>query len=115
MILLSFDIDGTLEWGDPPGPLSLQMAVDAKARGYIVGSSSDRLLAEQRAMWATIDFDYDFVSHKHQLTEETSRFGCTRQIHIGDTELDKYYAELAGFEFYWCTEVPAPATPGWIL
>ena len=48
MILISFDIDGTLEMGDPPGPIPLALVRLAKERGYVVGSSSDRTLLDQR-------------------------------------------------------------------
>jgi hypothetical protein len=114
-ILVSFDIDGTLEVGDPPGPIPLSVVADARARGYIVGSASDRTVGEQRAMWSAAGIEVDFIGHKHHLTANTERFGCTRLIHIGDTEADRYYAELAGFEFHWVTELPAPETPGWIF
>ena len=43
MILVSFDIDGTLEVGDPPGPIELALVRRAKALGYIVGSASARV------------------------------------------------------------------------
>ena len=39
--LISFDIDGTLEFGDPPGVLTVEMVRAAQNLGYIVGSCSD--------------------------------------------------------------------------
>src|SRR5258708_2777290 len=51
MILVSFDIDGTLEVGDPPGPLTLDMVRLAKSSGWVIGSASDRTVAEQEKMW----------------------------------------------------------------
>jgi len=52
LILVSFDIDGTLIAGDPPGPILFEHVLAAKARGYVIGSSSDRTLGEQRHIWA---------------------------------------------------------------
>ena len=36
----------------------------------------------------------------------TSRFGCQRMLHIGDTSMHAYYARLAGLEFYDVTGLP---------
>ena len=47
-ILVSFDIDGTLETGDPPGPITMEMVGMAQAQGCIIGSCSDRPLPSQR-------------------------------------------------------------------
>jgi hypothetical protein len=114
MMLVSFDIDGTLETGDPPGPVTLDVVTEAKRRGYVVGSASDRTLAEQRRMWSGAGIDVDFVGHKHHLTELTSPFGCTRLVHIGDTAVDQHYAQLAGFEFWHVDQLPEPMTPEWL-
>jgi hydroxymethylpyrimidine pyrophosphatase-like HAD family hydrolase len=94
--LVSFDIDGTLEAGDPPGPVTFALVARARARGYVIGSASDRTLAEQRAIGQTAGISVDFVCHKHRLLESTSQFNCQRMLHIGDTSLDGYYARLAG-------------------
>ena len=40
-ILVSFDIDGTMEFGDPPGPVPAAVARELVGRGYIVGVASD--------------------------------------------------------------------------
>ena len=42
--LISFDIDGTLEIGDPPGLIPLDAVRRAIALGFVVGSCSDRPL-----------------------------------------------------------------------
>ena len=41
-ILISFDIDGTLEVGDPPGPLTMDMVRIVQDKGFLIGSCSDR-------------------------------------------------------------------------
>ena len=40
--LVSFDIDGTLESGDPPGGITMDMVRKALDLGYLVGSCSDK-------------------------------------------------------------------------
>jgi hypothetical protein len=114
LILVSFDIDGTLIAGDPPGPILFEHVAAAKSRGYIVGSSSDRTLSEQRQIWASGGVEVDFMCNKHRMIETTAHFNVTRRLHIGDTNSDEYYAKLAGFEFLYVTEIPEPTTKGWI-
>ena len=116
MILLSLDIDGTLEVGDPPGTIPLALVQRARNLGYIVGSSSDRVVSDQERLWARHGVTMDFVGHKHKLDEVKARFPqATRWIHIGDGNADEVYALRHGFEFHWVWEVPAEGTPGWIF
>ena len=114
-LLISFDIDGTLAVGDPPGPITLQMVAATQARGHVIGSASDRTLSEQRQIWAAAGISVDFMCNKHQLPQHITGFGCRRMVHIGDTFVDAHYARLHGFEFFFATEVPAPGTAGWIF
>jgi len=115
MILVSFDIDGTLETGDPPGPLTLDMVRLAKSSGWVIGSASDRTVSEQEKMWQSADISVDFVGHKHMLQGIKGRFSCRRHIHIGDTNIDERYAREAGFEFFYANEIPLPGASGWVL
>jgi hypothetical protein len=115
MILVSFDIDGTLEAGDPPGPLPMQLVRRAKEIGYVVGSASDRTLRDQRRIWRDHGIDVDFVSHKHHLDDIRGQFDCSRLVHIGDTHVDEHYATLAGFEFWFVDRLPVDGTSGWIF
>ena len=39
--LVSFDIDGTLEIGDPPGIITIGAVHTARRLGYLVGTCSD--------------------------------------------------------------------------
>ena len=112
--LVSFDIDGTMEFGDPPGPVSLEMVRESKRRGHVVGSASDRTLLEQRRLWEKAGIEVDFVSHKHFLEDTKASFPSDRLIHIGDTDVDEYYALLAGFEFFHVSSLPAPASLNWV-
>jgi len=105
--LVSFDIDGTLEVGDPPGVVTLELVRRARLLGHVVGSSSDRVVRDQEKLWATHLVEMDFVGHKHHLDEIKGRFpDVTRWIHIGDTHIDEHYALMYGFEFYLPGELP---------
>ena len=107
-ILLSFDIDGTLEVGDPPGVLTMDMVRMVVGDGFLIGSCSDRPMSAQRAIWEAHDIPYDFVIPKHMLAEVKAKFEADRYFHVGDREdLDKKYALEAGFEFLWPDEAAA--------
>ena len=110
-ILLSFDIDGTLETGDPPGPVTLDMVRYAKEIGCIIGSASDRSITSQKEMWERNNIEVDFVSNKHVLIEIKQRFEADYYLHMGDRELDRQFALEAEFEFMWMDEA---ATQPWI-
>lgn len=115
VILVSFDIDGTLEVGDPPGPVTINMVHRAKELGYVIGSSSDRTRLDQRNLWEALGIVVDFVSHKHHLHEVRAQFDCRRYVHIGDTIVDELYSTRAGFEFTNVEVLPIMGAPGWIL
>jgi hypothetical protein len=98
-VVVSFDIDGTLESGDPPGPLTLALVRQAQARGWIVGSCSDRTLREQREMWLQTGVEPDFVVVKNNLRSVSDLYPLGRLIHIGDSGVDEQCARLGGFEY----------------
>ncbi len=113
LILISFDIDGTLDVGDPPGVLSMDMVRRAQAKGFVIGSCSDRPLSTQRAIWVAHDIRAEFTVSKHMLPEVKAEFRADAYYHIGDREdLDKRYALAAGFEFLWPDEA---LTKAWFL
>ena len=99
--LVSFDIDGTLEAGDPPGPVTMSMVRKAQAHGCIIGSSSDRPLPVQKSIWDRHRIEVSFISHKQDLPDVRSRFPADQYYHIGDTEMDQQMAREAGFNFIW--------------
>ncbi len=100
-ILISFDIDGTLEVGDPPGPVTLDMVRRARESGCIIGICSDRTLGSQQELMDRNNIHMDFMSLKHNMKEVRAAFKAERYYHIGDTELDKHFALSAGFDFLW--------------
>ena len=106
-ILLSFDIDGTLELGDPPGGITIEMVRRAYERGFIVGSCSDRPLSSQRALWERIEITPEFIKSKHQLGEVRSQVVADAYYHIGDRDTDFQIAEQAEFGFWWTHEAVA--------
>jgi hypothetical protein len=97
--LISFDIDGTLEVGEPPGLITMAMVRDIKAMGYVIGSCSDRPLSYQRHMWESHHIVVDFTALKHQLAEVKAQFQAEAYYHVGDTEMDRFFADRAGFRF----------------
>ena len=114
MTLVSFDIDGTLEIGDPPGIITIAAVQTARRLGYLVGTCSDRPLAHQRQLWERLALSPDFTALKHRLAEVRAAFAATAYYHIGDTDVDEHFARQAGFEFVWVEqlhEAVGPWTP----
>lgn len=97
--LISFDIDGTLEVGEPPGPITLAMVRRARELGYIVGSCSDRPVGLQRAMWERLGIAIDFTVLKHRLGDARAQFAADEYAHVGTADRDDHYSEIAGFTF----------------
>ena len=97
--LISFDIDGTLETGDPPGIITMARVRHALELGYIIGSCSDRPVSHQQRMWEQHGIAVAFTVLKHQLDRVKAEFSAARYIHIGDTNMDQHYAERNGFEY----------------
>ncbi len=97
--LVSFDIDGTLEVGEPPGIVPVTLVARAKRLGYVIGSCSDRPITFQQALWERLGIAADFTVLKHRLADVRARFAAAAYYHIGDTEVDERYATGAGFHF----------------
>ena len=97
--LISFDIDGTLEVGDPPGYITMARVRHALEPGYIIGSCSDRPVSHQQKMWLEHAIPVAFTVLKHQLEKVKAEFSAEEYLHIGDTNIDRHYAERAGFSF----------------
>ena len=105
VILISFDIDGTLEVGDPPGVLTMDLVRRTQEKGILIGSCSDRPISGQRVIWEQHNIPVDFAVSKQQLPDVKAKFEADIYYHIGDREdLDKKYALEAGFEFLWPDE-----------
>ena len=98
--LISFDIDGTLETGDPPGYITMALVRKAAELGYIIGSCSDRPVSHQQRMWLQHGITVSFTVLKHQLDQVRAEFSAEEYVHIGDTNMDRHYAELNGFAYF---------------
>ncbi len=97
--VLSVDIDGTLEIGEPPGIVPVALVRTAQRLGYLIGSCSDRPISFQEAMWERLAIRADFTVLKHRLADVRARFAAAAYYHIGDTEVDERFAREAGFRF----------------
>ncbi len=97
--LISFDIDGTLEVGDPPGYITMDMVRRAKSMGFIIGSCSDRTVSNQQEIWQRHGITVEFTVLKHRLDQVKEEFDAVEYYHIGDTNMDRHYAERAGFAY----------------
>jgi len=104
-MLVSFDIDGTLETGEPPGGVPIALVQRAKGLGYLVGSCSDRPVSHQQAMWERQRIAVDFTVLKHRLADVRARFQAAAYYHVGDTDTDEFFATAAGFRFLWADVV----------
>jgi hypothetical protein len=98
-MLVSFDIDGTLETGEPPGAVPIALVRRAKGLGYLVGSCSDRPVRHQQDMWEHQQIAVDFTVLKHRLADVKARFQAAAYYHVGDTDTDEFFATAAGFRF----------------
>jgi hypothetical protein len=98
-LVISFDIDGTLEFGDPPGPIPVSTVLGIQRAGVLVGSASDRLPADQRRLWENADVKVSFAVPKHTLADLAHRFRRYPVVHIGDGIGDRLAARAAGVRF----------------
>lgn len=114
-ILISFDIDGTLEVGEPQGCIEMDFVRAVRRKGCIVGSCSDRPISFQKRLWEQHDIAVDFTALKQNLDEVKARFAAAAYIHIGDTDVDEYFAEKAGFRFIRVDTMEWEEWSAWIL
>ena len=97
--LISFDIDGTLEVGEPPGSVTMDMVREAKRVGYLIGSCSDRTISSQQRIWEEHGIAVEFTVLKHKLGELKARFPAEVYFHVGDSDMDRHVSQQAGFCF----------------
>ena len=104
--LVSFDIDGTLEFGDPRGSITMDMVRKVQAMGIWVGSCSDRPVSYQQQLWDRQNMSVDFTVLKNRLDDVKAEFLASSFLHIGDTDMDEYFAGQAGFQFLLVDSLP---------
>jgi hypothetical protein len=77
----------------------MNMVRTAKGLGYIIGSCSDRTVSNQQRIWSDHDIPVEFTVLKHQLGLVKLEFDAEEYFHVGDTALDRYAADRAGFAY----------------
>lgn len=109
MWIISFDIDGTMEFGDPGGVLTREHVLGYRAQGALVGSASDRPESTQLLLWRTYGLEPDFVVLKHRMVGLREQFPDADAFwHVGDGSLDQRMSRQAGFTFFWPDQFPPP-------
>jgi hypothetical protein len=98
-VVVSLDVDGTMEFGEPPGPVTVEIVRLLLGAGHVVGCASDRTRTDQEQTWERAGLTLAFVGGKHHLDSVRARFPARRYVHVGDTHVDAHFAELHGFEF----------------
>ena len=98
-LVVSFDIDGTLEFGEPPGPIPVSTVLAVQRAGVVIGSASDRLPSDQHRLWQNTKVQVSFAVPKHTLSHLLDRFRRHPVIHIGDSIGDRLSARAAGAHF----------------
>ena len=101
MMIISLDIDGTLEVGDPAGSVSIEEVKGLRDMNAIIGSCSSNPIHEQEETWREIGIEPDFMVTKDYLNI-VKKFYPNADIfyHFGDLiGLDDVVAEQAGFTF----------------
>tara|TARA_B100000686_G_scaffold91110_1_gene97716 strand:+ start:421 stop:960 length:540 start_codon:yes stop_codon:yes gene_type:complete len=107
MLLVTFDIDGTMEFGDPVGVVTKEVVQFYRDNGVLVGSASDRTKSTQLNMWNSFGFQVDFAIVKHKIPELMEEYTqCKSFWHVGDRPVDQQIASNAGFTFFWPDQVP---------
>ena len=107
MWLITFDIDGTMEFGDPNGILTQEHVHYFRERGALVGSASDRPESTQWQMWREYGVEPDFVILKHRMPDLRERYPKAEAYwHVGDRPLDQQAAKSADFTFFWPDQFP---------
>ncbi len=97
--LISFDIDGTLEVGEPRGSITMDFVRAVQRMGCIIGSCSDRPLSFQQKMWQEHEIVADFTVLKQNLDDVKACFDADTYTHIGDSDADEFFALKSDFRF----------------
>ncbi len=111
--VVSFDIDGTLESGGPPGAVTRAHVLHQRELGHLIGSASDRTVTDQRRIWQALEIEPDFVVLKHRIAEVREMFPTVVEFwHVGDGRMDMYFAKEAGFTYFEPGEFSLSWAPG---
>lgn len=98
-LVVSFDVDGTVWFGDPPGPIAAGLIGALQLSPAVIGSASDRTVLDQRRLWRDVGVEPAFVVLKHRLHTITPEYADRVLVHIGDRFVDEIEAGNAGAIF----------------
>lgn len=111
LTVVSFDMDLTLSLPDDApgceGPVDIAVPKALAQAGAVVGTCSDRLPSEQRAIIAELGFSPHFAIPKELLALLVSILPGAAVIHIGDDdERDRKIAKKARAMHLWPDKIP---------
>lgn len=101
MNVISFDVDGTTIWGNPPGPITPEMIkVEIDKGNHVVGGSNHGI-PQQDAEFRAHGIKLLMVCQKVGLSKAKEKWmNAGRYIHVGDSiNDDGRAAKAAGFEY----------------
>ena len=98
-LVVSLDLDGTVWFGDPAGPIGEAFVTALREASIIVGSASDRTVRDQRRLWERAGIAPDFVVVKNHLRLVRPTYAASVFVHIGDRFADRLEADGAGAHF----------------
>jgi hypothetical protein len=58
-------------------------------------------VSNQQRIWLEHNIEVSFTVLKHQLDQVRAQFDAEQYFHIGDTNIDRHYAEKNGFAFFY--------------
>lgn len=96
-MLVAFDVDGTLECGNPQGPIKLDILKRMKNEGMVIGIISPSLFRVKKELGKLLDF-YK-AGPKEEVMREIRMSYSGRVLYIGDSIHDELAAAKALWEF----------------
>jgi hypothetical protein len=101
--VVAFDVDGTLEYGDPEGPIKLERVKQLKDEGFSVGIIGAREKVEN--LLPNLDFYSPGDPLKPEgLREVKERFNPIMGIYVADRASDREAALQTGFCFMYADD-----------
>lgn len=98
-LVVSLDLDGTVWFGDPSGPVKADLVVALQRSSVVIGSASDRTVTDQRRLWSAAGIEPEFIVVKNHLHTIGSRYPDRFLVHVGDRFADCLEAGNAGALF----------------
>lgn len=103
MIVFAFDVDGTCETGNPPGPIPLNNLLVLKNRGHVVGIISGSLARVKNVLGDQLDF-YLAGSKAGEMVRVAQHYVGEAKIYVGDSPTDMVAAKIAKWGFVYAKD-----------